>query len=183
MFKKIKDLFGIVNFKANALLKDGTELLIEGDVAVGVAVSVVTADGNKPLPDGEYELDSGMLIKVVDGIITEINEPEIESEAPVEEEVPVEETEQPQLSVDEKLTLLENRLTKLEETINTMSTENKELKDTKEKLSKEIKGFEEKLSKMDGADPVKKHKTVVSEDVFNLSPITTSRMKTLGLKK
>lgn len=187
MFNKLKTLFGITSFKGNALLKDGTELVIEGDVAVGVAVSIVTPDGNKPLTAGNYELENGTLITVDDkGIITDIKEPETKpaEEVPVEEaEQPAPAPEQPKATVEEQVAKLEERLTKLEETIASITKQESELKQDKEELSKQIKGFEEKLSKMDGASPLKKHNNVAEQDdIFNLSPVTTSRMKALGLK-
>jgi hypothetical protein len=190
MFNKLKLLLGITNFKANAVLKDGTELVIQGDIAVGVTVSIVTADGNKPLPDGTFELDNGSLITVVEGKITEIKEPDPKQDAPVVDkpadkpvEPPTKAEEQPKLSVEEALVYLEERITKLEQIVSLMNTENKDLQNKKEELTEQIKGFEEKLSKMDGAIPLKKHITVVDEEVFKLSPIATSRAKALGLKK
>lgn len=182
MFNKIKTLLGITNFKANAVLKDGTELLIEGDIAVGVEVKIVTPDGNKLLPAGSYELDDGTLITVDEnGKITEIKEPETK---PQEPDVPVQETEQEKLTIEEEVAKIDERLTKLEETVASITKQESELQKEKEELSKQIKGFEEKLSKMDGASPLKKHKTVTEkDDIFNLSPVTTSRMKALGLKK
>lgn len=184
MFNKLKSLFGITNFKANAVLKDGTELIIEGDIAVGVQVFVNTVDGNKPLPAGTYELEDGTMITVDEnGIITDIVEPPVSEEEPVTEEVPVEETEQPKLAIEDEVAALTERVTKLEELVASITNQNKELQEDKEELSKQLKGFEEKLSKMDGASPIKKHKTVEDDDVFKLSPLTTSRMKALGLKK
>lgn len=80
---KIKDLIG--EEKYNALLsifksekfaeveaKDGSMLVYEGDLAEGVAVFVVTAEGNKPVEDGVVELADGTLLECAGGVVTKV---------------------------------------------------------------------------------------------------------------
>lgn len=68
---------------ASALLVDGTEIQWEGELAVGVAVFVVTNEGLIPAPDATHEVEGGMLVTTEGGLVTEIVEPaaEVEVEA------------------------------------------------------------------------------------------------------
>lgn len=68
-------------------------LTYEGEeLAQGLAVFVVTADGNVPAPDGEHALEGGVTIVTMDGKIEAIKE--TEAPAPAEEEVVVEAAEE-----------------------------------------------------------------------------------------
>lgn len=70
---------------ATATLTDGTIIEWEGELAVGTAVFVQTAEGNIPAPDATHEVEGGMLVTTVAGIVTEIVEPEVEVEVAAEE--------------------------------------------------------------------------------------------------
>ena len=70
---------------ATATLTDGTVITYEGELAVGTAIFVQTAEGNIPAPDATHEVEGGLLVTTVDGIVTEIVEPEIEVEVEAEE--------------------------------------------------------------------------------------------------
>lgn len=51
----------------------------EDDLKAGYAVYVVDEEGNKtPAPDGDYKTEDGKTIKVADGVVTEITDPEAE---------------------------------------------------------------------------------------------------------
>lgn len=64
---------------------DKGDLLYEGELAVGTEVFVADAEGNQiPAEDGEYILEDGKTIKVADGKVAEIVEPEAEEETPEE---------------------------------------------------------------------------------------------------
>ena len=194
VFTKIKEKLVIYKFQRNAVLKDGTELVIDGDLSVGVEVFVVTSDGNKPIPDGEYELEIGYLITVQDGKIDTIKEPINEEEviAEVPSEETTEETTEPVevVPVEEQIAELDIRVKALEEALaNLMSSqkelseENKTLKKEKEEFLKQVKDFEEKLSKMDGAVPLNKRKAeVVEKSPIELFKTTANRIKNLGIK-
>jgi len=65
---------------ASAMLVDGTEIQWEGELAVGVAVFVVTNEGLIPAPDATHEVEGGMLVTTEGGLVTEIVEPEVEVE-------------------------------------------------------------------------------------------------------
>lgn len=66
---------------AVATLTDGTIIEWEGDLAIGTAIFVQTAEGNIPAPDATHEVEGGKLVTTVDGLVTEIVEPEVEIEA------------------------------------------------------------------------------------------------------
>lgn len=98
-------------------LVDGTIIKYEGDApAIGSALVVVTAEGEVPAPDGVHETDSGLLIQTEGGVITEIEEKEMEVEAgKKEEEKPaefatIETFETYRASVEERMANLEKTL-------------------------------------------------------------------------
>jgi hypothetical protein len=70
---------------ATATLTDGTIVEWEGELMVGTAIFVQTAEGSIPAPDATHEVEGGLLVTTVDGIVTEIVEPEIEIEVEAEE--------------------------------------------------------------------------------------------------
>jgi hypothetical protein len=70
---------------ATATLTDGTVISYEGELAIGTAIFVETAEGQLAAPDATHELEGGMLVTTVDGIVTEIVEPEVEIEVEAEE--------------------------------------------------------------------------------------------------
>ena len=68
---------------ATATLTDGTIIEWEGELMVGTAVFVQTAEGNIPAPDATHEVEGGLLVTTVAGLVTEIVEPEVEIEVEV----------------------------------------------------------------------------------------------------
>lgn len=107
--KKLMVQFGLMSPEtveekfAEAKLVDGTVIKVEGDMAEGAAVKVVTEDAEIPAPDGVHELEDGSKVETKDGIIVKIEkveaEPSVEVEVeakekmedvPVESEVPAE---------------------------------------------------------------------------------------------
>ena len=64
----------------SAMLTDGTTIKWTGELAVGTAILVETADGDIPAPDATHEVEGGMLVTTVEGLVTEIVEPEVEVE-------------------------------------------------------------------------------------------------------
>jgi hypothetical protein len=69
-----------------ATLKDGTVVQWEGELAVGTALFVVAEDGEAlPAPDGQHEVEGGLVVTTVDGIVTEIVEAQVEEEMSAEE--------------------------------------------------------------------------------------------------
>ena len=70
---------------ATAVLTDGSTIEWEGELAVGTAVFVQTAEGNIPAPDATHEVEGGLLVTTVGGLVTEMVEPEVEIEVEAEE--------------------------------------------------------------------------------------------------
>lgn len=107
-------------------LVDGTIIKYEGDApTIGSALIVVTPEGEVPAPDGVHETDSGLLIQTEGGVITEIEEKEMEVEAGKKEEemtefATLENFETYRASVEERMANLEktiiSMLGKVEET-------------------------------------------------------------------
>lgn len=206
MFQKLSKMLGLYKFAANATLKDGTEILIDGDLDVGVKIFVVTQDGDQPLPDGEYELGApyeGNIIIVENGQISDVLEPEAapNEETPVDEEMADDDNkelvdENEKISLEDEISALSERITKLEEIVNGLLTshedlkkENDTLKSSNENLKKEntdfsaeINTFKEKLEKMNGAEPLKKKKVELTDE-FSNSNSRLQAIKSLRNKK
>lgn len=73
------------NFE-DAQLADGSVVSIEPAFEVGASVSVATEEGPQAIPDGDYELASGDVMSVAEGVITEIKPVEGEEEESEEAE-------------------------------------------------------------------------------------------------
>jgi hypothetical protein len=125
---------------AQMKLADGVTILEADAFEAGMEVYVVTPDGNVPVPVGEYELESGMILVVTtEGMIEEIKEMEVEEvEAPevVEEEAPVEAEaadRQPKRTIES--VVKEHHFSS---EIETLKAELSKLKEEKEALAKEL---------------------------------------------
>ena len=90
--EKIQNIlrFGKLNFSAYKT-KDGVELR-SNEMMIGEEIYIITPEGELPAPDGLYEIENGMAVKVKQGKIEEMEmEPGMEEEKEkVEEEVEVE---------------------------------------------------------------------------------------------
>lgn len=84
-----KSTFGMVGKSV-----DGTELSYE-KMELGMPIYVITEEGQIPAPEGEYELEDGMVIGVREGAMAKLDM----TKKKMEEEVKVEETEK----VEEKM--------------------------------------------------------------------------------
>lgn len=70
---KIKNLlFGEEKFGLMTT-KDGIELKVEGDVELMREVYIITEDGEIPAPEGEFEFEDGLKIKIKEGKIDKID--------------------------------------------------------------------------------------------------------------
>lgn len=92
---KIKSLLGMEVKLEQMMLIDGTTVLEADAFETDNEVFIVTEDEQKiPLPVGEYELESGMILVVeVEGIIKEVKEAVVEEEVAPEVEAPESEVE------------------------------------------------------------------------------------------
>lgn len=184
-------LKSMLSLKFGSVKTDKAELFWDGDedLKVGDEVYVLGGDPEdnaeyQPAPDGDYTVEDGKVIKVVEGKVAEIVDPKAEvAEEPVEEPVeevaqeevkqekneevePVEEPEQTEeISVEERVAALEARLAEFTEGLNTIIN-------SIAALEERIAGVEGKLSKVEepAADPVDEapdveqnsHKSVMS---------------------
>jgi crotonobetainyl-CoA:carnitine CoA-transferase CaiB-like acyl-CoA transferase len=97
--EQIKALLGMEVKLATMKLANGTEIEAEVFEAEN-EVFIVSEEEKVALPVGEYELEDGKILVVVEeGIISEIKEKEEETEEEVEAEVKVEEEEEMQAEV------------------------------------------------------------------------------------
>lgn len=80
---------------ASKVLSNGTQVYVDAaEFAVGLGVYVLNEEGEKiPLPDGEYELEGGGSLLVVEGMIDAMSEAEVAEEAPAEVVVEAEKEE------------------------------------------------------------------------------------------
>ena len=92
---KIKSLLGMEVKLEQMKLADGVTVLEADAFEMDNEVFIVTEDEQKiPLPVGEYELESGMILVVeVEGIIKEVKEAVVEEEVAPEVEAPESEVE------------------------------------------------------------------------------------------
>lgn len=65
------------------MAKDGTIILVEGELIEGSKVEIQKAEGDEVAPDGSYELETGEIITVVEGIITAVEASPIGEDASV----------------------------------------------------------------------------------------------------
>ena len=136
---KIKSLLGMEVKLEQMMLIDGTTILEADAFEMDNEVFIVTEDEQKiPLPIGEYELESGMILVVaVEGIIAEIKEAVVEEVAPEVETPEVEvEVEAEAAAPTAKKTIESIVKETFFSEIEALKTENNELKAKLELLSK-----------------------------------------------
>jgi hypothetical protein len=120
---------------AVAILKDGTEVSSPSEmIEVGSELFVKDADGNDvPAPDGKHETAEGKFIVTVGGVVTEILEPEMESEEVAKEEQAAFDG----VSKEEFEATINALIEQFENKINSLTAEKTELKAQVEKMSKQ----------------------------------------------
>lgn len=143
ILNKVRLLLGMEVKLETMKLGDGVTVLEAEMFEAGNEVFVVTEDEQKiALPIGEYELEDGrILIVVEEGIISEIKEKEEEEEEAPEEEAPIEEESKKDQEMETaKATPKKTIESVVKETffseIENLKKENEELKAQIEKLSK-----------------------------------------------
>lgn len=73
--KKIKLMLGIEKFSEQKSLVDGTQVEANPAFEVGAQLSVVAEDGLVPAPEGQHQLEDGLLLTVdAAGVIVEVSE-------------------------------------------------------------------------------------------------------------
>lgn len=71
--RKINKLLGLYKFNSYKIKESGSEIITEGDLAVGEPIYIINKDGQIPAPDGEFELDDTTKITIKDGLVQKIN--------------------------------------------------------------------------------------------------------------
>lgn len=127
---------------ATATLTDGTIITYEGELEIGTAVFVQTAEGDIPAPDATHEIEGGKLVTTVGGLVTEIVEPEIQIEIEAEFATVT--------ALNEVISKLELSIADLTSKVDNLSTLTKS---HKEAMSKAI-DLIEKVADLPGDEPV-----------------------------
>lgn len=129
---------------ATATLTDGTVIEYEGELAVGTAIFVQTAEGNIPAPDATHEVEGGLLVTTEGGFVTEIVEPEVEIEIEAEEFATVS-------AFNDTVSKLESAIAELSAKVESLTASNIK---HKEAMSKAI-DLIEKVADLPSEEPIK----------------------------
>jgi len=140
---------------ATATLTDGTIIEWEGELAVGTAVFVQTAEGNIPAPDATHEVEGGMLVTTEGGFVTEIVEPEVEIEIEAEEFATVS-------AFNDIVSKLESAIAELSAKVESLTASNVK---HKEAMSKAI-DLIEKVADLPSEEPLKAPVSTKKNDRF-----------------
>lgn len=74
-------------------IKEGGEFQVEGEIEVNKSIYIVTDEGQLEAPDGEFEVETGEIVKVKDGMVEAIKE-RVEEKLEEEEDKKEEEMEE-----------------------------------------------------------------------------------------
>jgi len=85
--KLLKMDFAKIEKFESAKLKDGTEIMWDGDLSEGAALMVVTDGNQMPAPDAVHELEDGTMITTVGGLVTAIEGESVKKEVETPEEM------------------------------------------------------------------------------------------------
>jgi hypothetical protein len=185
MLKEIKNLLGIeLSDEANKVevsteevkvelaqmtLENGTVLEAE-EFASGNEVFIVTEEDRIALPVGEYEMEDGKVLVIVEeGIIGEIKSEEDaeEAEQPADEEVEAEQ----ELAEEEMAYVSKEEFAAAIGEIKSLIEEVKAGYDKKEEMAEVEEQVKQELSETPAAEPIKHNpETENKKEVFNYSP-------------
>ena len=140
---------------ATATLTDGTVIEYEGELAVGTAIFVQTAEGNIPAPDATHEVEGGLLVTTEGGFVTEIVEPEVEIEIEAEEFATVS-------AFNDTVSKLESAIAELSAKVESLTSSNIK---HKEAMSKAI-DLIEKVADLPSEEPLKAPVSTKKNDRF-----------------
>ncbi len=180
--QKIRVLLGVEEevvaiAMASEKLVDGTEVKVEGELEVGKALVVVTAEGDIPAPAGQHMTESNNIITVDEaGVITQIEKVTEEATEEVEEEVKVEMEEEVTVEVENEeeeieVEMQEEMIVKI---VEAMKPYFEEIKELKEKVV-EMEGNFNKFSKEPATKPIKKADAFTANKFDAIDRITKIR--------
>lgn len=123
LIQEVRDLMSKFKFNnedvkmESAILTDGTVIKWDGTLAVGTAILVETAEGDIMAPNSTHEVEGGLLVTTLDGMVTEIVEPadeEVEAEKEmVKEFATVEKFDEVVASLEGKISFLTEQFAKV----------------------------------------------------------------------
>lgn len=109
--KLLKMDFAKIEKFESAKLKDGTEIMWDGDLSEGAALMVVTDGNQMPAPDAVHELEDGTMITTVGGLVTMIEGASVKKEV----ETPEEMAATPDMSkIEERMAACESKMAEME---------------------------------------------------------------------
>jgi hypothetical protein len=186
LINQIKTLLGMEVKLEQMKLMDGVTVLEADMFEAGNEVFVVTEDEQKiPVPVGEYEMEDGrMLIVVEEGIISEIKEKveeeeEVEVEEPIEEEAKKEQEMETAKSAPKKVvesTIKESFFSEIEalkkenEMLKAELSKSNEVKENEVELSEEVKPISfnpENENKVESIKFASKRPRTIMDSVLN----------------
>ena len=152
---------------ASSVIKDGSSIYYDGDLAVGTAL--FTDEALTVPVSGNVELEDGTSIVVEEGVITEIIEAEVTEDVEVEQaegEAVAPESNGEPLAAEEVSQMIDARFAELMEEITTLKglIEDKDVatEEMKAKYETKFKAMEEKMSSTPAVETIK---VVKSQDV------------------
>lgn len=162
LLNKVRELLGMEVKLESMKLADGMTVLEAEMFEAGNEVFIVTEDEQKiPLPIGEYEMEDGRILVVVEeGIISEMKEVKEEEEMPEApaEEVPTEASEEVKAETEAPKNIKKTVESIVKETffseMEELKKENEELKAQIEKLSKVEKDEVETVELSEEVKPI-----------------------------
>ena len=186
LINQIKTLLGMEVKLEQMKLMDGVTVLEADMFEAGNEIFVVTEDEQKiPVPVGEYEMEDGrMLIVVEEGIISEIKEKveeeeEVEVEEPIEEEAKKEQEMETAKSAPKKVvesTIKESFFSEIEalkkenEMLKAELSKSNEVKENEVELSEEVKPISfnpENENKVESIKFASKRPRTIMDSVLN----------------
>jgi hypothetical protein len=185
LINQIKTLLGMEVKLEQMKLMDGVTVLEADMFEAGNEIFVVTEDEQKiPVPVGEYEMEDGrMLIVVEEGIISEVKEKveeeEVEVEEPIEEEAKKEQEMETAKSAPKKVvesTIKESFFSEIEalkkenEMLKAELSKSNEAKETEVELSEEVKPISfnpENENKVESIKFASKRPRTIMDSVLN----------------
>ncbi len=155
VLKEIRTILGFSEDKkeiemATATLVDGTIVEYDGELAVGTEIFVQTGEGLLPAPDAVHEVEGGLLVTTVDGVVTEVVEPIVEEVALEEVEVEVPE----EVSAIVTAEVLEAIAEAIAPVLEEVAMLKEEMKKMKKGFSKTV-DLVEKVANLPSEDPIK----------------------------
>ena len=155
MKKEVKDALNTLKTFLGMEVKLEQMMLVDGVTTIefdileaGQPVAIVNEDDRIPLPIGEYELQDGQLLKVLeDGIIGEVGAKQEEEESPEVPEVEVEEEVEEEVEME-----VEKPVAK--KVVESTVKETHFSKEEKENLEKEIEELKSKIAELSKVEEV-----------------------------